>query len=78
MEIPVYVIYELLIRLNELNPAVGDYISNKKINEGTLVRTSTGIIALSDGVLSRQFHDPSTISQHEILDLLKGFELDLS
>lgn len=78
MEIPVYVIYELLIRLNELNTDVGDYISNKKINQGILVRTSTGIIALSDEILSRQFHDPSTISQQEILDLLKGFELDLS
>ncbi|ETZ19146.1 hypothetical protein [Pedobacter sp. V48] len=78
MQIAVYVIYELLIRLQELNPAVGEYISHKKTDDGILVRSSTGVIAMPEDILFRQFNDPATISQHEVLGLQAGFKLSVA
>lgn len=75
MQIAVYVIYELLIRVQELNPAVGEYLLNKQTDNGILVRTTGGSIAIPDDILQRQFNDPASISQHEILNLLDGFKL---
>jgi hypothetical protein len=75
MQISVYVIYELLIRLQELNPAVGDYVSNKRSSDGILVRTSNGTIDIPEGILSAQFNNPSSITQNEILNLLARFKL---
>lgn len=78
MQIPVYVIYELLIRLQELNPGVGDYMLNKKTANGILVRTSSGTINLPEEILFRQFNDPASISQLELLTLLESFRLSLA
>lgn len=78
MQIAVYVIYELLIRLQEINPAVGEYLMNKIIEDGILVRTTSGSIPIPDSILLRQFNDPASISQHEILGLLDAFKLGQS
>ena len=78
MQISVYVIYELLIRLQELNPAVGDYVSNKRSADGILVRTSSGTIDIPESILSTQFNSPSSITQDEILSLLDRFKLAAS
>ncbi|MGQ7856689.1 hypothetical protein ACUN24_20820 [Pedobacter sp. WC2501] len=67
-------IYELLIRLQELNPAVGEYLLNNQTDVGTLVRTISGSIAIPNDILLRQFNDPASISQHETLNLLDGFK----
>jgi len=74
MQIAVYVIYELLIRLQDLNPGIGEYISNKKKDENILVRTSTGHLTIPERILQRQFHEPTAISQQEILDVLDNFK----
>ena len=76
MQIASYVIYELLIRLQELDPMVGNYITNKKTDNGILLRTSTGHLAIPDDILLRQFTDATIISKHEIEDLLNHFILD--
>jgi hypothetical protein len=68
------VIYKLLIRLQELNPAVGQYLLNKQTDIDTLVRTTNESIAIPDDILLRQFNDPASISQHEILNLFDGFK----
>jgi hypothetical protein len=78
MQISVYVIYELLIRLQELNPAVGEYVSNKRSGDGILVRTSSGTIDIPESILSTQFNNPSLITQDEILSLLDRFKLAVS
>jgi len=74
MQIAVYVIYELLIRLQELNPVVGEYLFNNQTDVGTLVRTTSGSIAIPNDILLRQFNAPASISQHEILNLLDSFK----
>jgi hypothetical protein len=78
MQISVYVIYELLIRLQELNPGIGEYVSNKRSADGILVRTSSGTIEIPENILSLQFNNPSSIGQHEILGLLDRFKLAAS
>ncbi len=75
MQIAVYILYELVIRLQELNPAIGEYVSFKKVEDGILIRTSTGQISVSDHILALQFNDPTAIGQPEILNLLNNFKL---
>ena len=74
MQIAVYVIYELLVRLEDLNPGIGNYLKNKTTTNGILVHTTTGQISIPAGILLRQFNDPTTITQHELLDLLDSFK----
>jgi hypothetical protein len=76
MQIASYVIYELLIRMQELDPIVGNYITNKKTDNGILLLTSTGHIAISDDILLRQFTDAKFITQNEIVALLDQFILN--
>lgn len=73
MHQPVYVIYELIIRLQELNPEVGEYINYRDTATGILVRTTSGNIEVPESMLLRQFNDPTSITQHEILNLLDNF-----
>jgi len=75
MEISNYVIYELLIRLQELHPGVGEYISNKKNSYGVMLTTTTGSIQLPQDLLHQQFQHPSLISPLDILSLLENFKL---
>lgn len=77
MEIATYVIYELLIRLQELNPGVGQYVFSKKNGNGALLRTSTGSIEIPEELLIKQFQHPSSIHRDEILKLLKSFQFTL-
>lgn len=74
MEISNYVVYELLIRFQELHPDVGEYISNKKTGSGVLLRTTTGSLELPQELLYKQFKEPSLISQKEISSLLEHFK----
>ncbi|EDM35184.1 hypothetical protein PBAL39_16921 [Pedobacter sp. BAL39] len=76
MQLSVYVIYELLIRLQVLNPAVGEYLTYKKINGGISVRTTTGHFNIADVVLDKQFHRPELVSTEELSALLESFEFD--
>ena len=75
MDQPVYVIYELIIRLQELNPEIGEYLNYRDTETGILVRTTSGTIELTDAVLLSQFNNPTSISQHEILSILDTFRI---
>ncbi|TCC88581.1 hypothetical protein EZ428_18240 [Pedobacter frigiditerrae] len=75
MQIAVFIIYEILIRLQELDPDLGEYLMNRKTEDGILVRTSNGSIPIPDSILLRQFNDPKSISQFELQDLLGNFKL---
>lgn len=70
MQIATYVIYELLIRMKELNPDIGDFVSCKRIEKGILVRTTSAPIVIPENIYQQQFEDPSTISTIELLSLL--------
>jgi len=74
MQLAVYVIYELLIRVQELNPEAGEYVSYKKISGGVAVRTTTGSIEIPDHLLTEQFNNPASIKEAEILALMESFK----
>lgn len=75
MDQPVYVIYELIIRLQELNPEIGEYLNYRDTETGILVRTTSGTIELSETMLLRQFNNPTAITQHEILSMLDTLKI---
>jgi hypothetical protein len=69
-----YVIYELLIRLQALDPAVGDYLSFKKINAGISVQTTTGPLEIPNTLLELQFHNPAGINNKDLLNVLASLK----
>jgi hypothetical protein len=73
MQTAVYIIYELLIRLQELKPDVGDYLSNKTTTDGIVVFTSTGKIVIPDTIILRQINTPASITTYELIILLDSF-----
>ncbi|MEE1945825.1 hypothetical protein VRU48_11955 [Pedobacter sp. KR3-3] len=70
MQIATYVIYELLIRIKELNPEVGDFVSCRKTDRGVYVQTTSGQITIPDSLYHKQFEDPTEISTADLLSLL--------
>jgi hypothetical protein len=70
MQIATYVVYELLIRLNELNADVGDFVSCKKTEQGIAVQTTSGQLIIPESLYHRQFANPAEISTIELLSLL--------
>lgn len=74
MQLAIYVVYEVLVRLKELNPEVGEYLSYKKVSAGIAVNTTTGTLNISDDILSRQFHNPELVSRNDLIGIAESFE----
>lgn len=74
MQLAAYVIYELLIRLQEIDPAVGEYLSYKKISAGIKVQTTGGSLEIPDTLLEQQFHRPEGILAGDLLGILGSFQ----
>jgi len=70
MQIATYVIYELLIRMKELNPDIGDFISCKRTENGILVQTTSEPVLIPEQIYQQQFENPSSISTIELLSLI--------
>ncbi|MBB5638401.1 hypothetical protein HDE68_004330 [Pedobacter cryoconitis] len=68
MQISTYVVYELISRLQELNPIVGEYLNYKSTMNGILILTSAVQIAMPDDILLQQFNDPASITQNTLLE----------
>jgi len=75
MQFPPYIVYEILIRLQEINPLIGDYLSFKPVASGVHLRTTTGTLDIPEELLFRQFNEPSTIHTTEIQQLSSQFRL---
>lgn len=67
----------MLIRLQELNPGVGEYFSFKKTDTGVLVITTTGHLNIPSAVLEKQFQDPESITSDELTIILDTFKLSI-
>lgn len=74
MQLAAYVIYELLIRLQEINPEVGEYLTYKKISGGIRVQTTTGNLEMSDTVLDMQFHHPESVANSDLALMIESFK----
>lgn len=71
MKIPLYIIEEMVIRLQEFNPAIGDFTGNERLGSQMIVKTTNGIITVPVLLLSKQLYDPGVITKQEIAELSK-------
>lgn len=63
---PLYIYYELLIRLSEIEPEIGYYVSSSGDQEICIIRTTNGTVKMPLNVLKRQFEDPNLIGNEEL------------
>jgi len=70
---PLYIYYELLIRLSEIESEIGHYVSSTADQEICIIRTTNGTVKVSVNVLKRQFDDPNLIGSEELNLLIKTF-----
>jgi hypothetical protein len=73
MQLAAYVVYELVIRLQQIDPAVGEYLKYNKVNGGIRVHTTTGFFEIPDTILDLQFHNPDKISAAALKSILESF-----
>lgn len=66
IQIPVFVIHELIIRLQEIDPLVGEYKSHYFSSDEALVETTNLQLRFPMPLLRKQFQDPELIDQIEL------------
>ncbi len=71
--LPVYAIVELLIRLTDFEPQIGDYRGHRAVDDQVIVKTTNGSIILSNDLVLRQFHTPENITTDELIRLAASF-----
>lgn len=74
VNIPLYIYYELLIRLSEIESEIGHYVSSTTDHEVCIIRTTNGTVKVPLNLLQKQFNDPNLIKQDELITLSKGFK----
>lgn len=77
MNFPHYIYYEILIRLIEFMPNVGDFISAKEQANESTINTTTGYLTISNDLLLKQFSDPNLINEDDIKFLIKHFHKNI-
>lgn len=74
MNFPLYIYYELLIRLSEIESEIGHYVSSTTNEEVCILRTTNGTVKVPVNFLKRQFEDPNLINKDELVALGKDFK----
>jgi len=69
--IPIFIIYELLIRIQQLAPDAGTYVSHTFNNQGAIIITTNRTFRVRKALLNRQFKDPKLVSNEDLLLLIK-------
>ena len=73
MEIPKYIIQEVLIRLEEFNKEIGAMRGFKREESLVIVRTANGTTTMPVTLLKSQFHAPAKLLQTDMENLAKQF-----
>jgi hypothetical protein len=66
IQIPVFVIHELIIRLQEIDPFVGEYKNHYFSSDEAVVETTNLQLKFPMYLLRKQFQDPELIDQSEL------------
>jgi len=69
--IPVFVIYELLMRIHQDNPAIGAYASHSINSSGAVVVTTTRTVRIRTAILNRQFRDPTLVTSDDLAQIFE-------
>ena len=76
MPIPLFIIYELLTRIHQIDPTIGSYVSHKLNTNGAVLTTSNRTIRIRKAILNRQFKDPTLVTEADLLQLIAKPELN--
>lgn len=71
---PLYVLYELLIRLTELDPMIGDFHEHKHLENGAVIKTNNGSLNVPKHILKKQFSSPSEVTEADLKRLVNEFK----
>ena len=74
MNYPVFIFHELVLRFSDINRGIGRYLSSTIENGECLIRTTSGMIKITLGLLEKQYHQPDAISKEELRHLVEGFQ----
>ncbi|WP_448700903.1 hypothetical protein ACFGVR_02450 [Mucilaginibacter sp. AW1-3] len=72
--IPTYAIVELLIRLEQIDPHIGDYKDHAIYTDAVIVKTTLGHITFPKTLIAQQFNQPELISITELKDAALSFK----
>ncbi len=75
MNYPVFIFHELVLRFSDINRGIGRYISSTIDNGDCLIRTTSGMIKITMGLLDKQYYQPNAISKEELQQLVEGFQV---
>lgn len=67
--LPTYAIVELLIRLENHDPAIGDYKNHTVYDNGVKVKTTRGSITFPESLVLQQFETPEMITDDQLADI---------
>lgn len=76
MNYPVFIFHELVLRFSDINRGIGRYISSSIDNGECLIKTTSGKIRITLGLLDKQYHQPSAISKEELQQLVSNFSTE--
>ena len=72
--LPTYAIVELLIRLAQINPHIGDYKDHAIYTDAVIIKTTLGHITFSKTLIKQQFNHPEVITETELKDVAATFK----
>ncbi|WP_293304859.1 hypothetical protein [Pedobacter sp. UBA5917] len=73
MKFPLFLYYELLIRLTIFKPEIGEFSSALPFDDHILLKTDRGMINIPLEIMNMQFNDPRLISEREMNKLAATF-----
>jgi hypothetical protein len=76
MNYPVFIFHELVLRFSDINRGIGRYISNSIDNGECLIKTTSGMIKITMGIIDKQYHHPDMISKEELQQLVADFQTE--
>ena len=74
MNYPVFIFHELVLRFSDINREIGRYISSTIDDGECLIKTTSGKIRITLGLLDKQYRDPKLISDEELQKLVLEFQ----
>lgn len=72
--LPTYAIVELLIRLAQIDPHIGDYKGHTIYTDAVTVKTTLGHITFSKPLIAQQFNHPELITEAALKKVAKTFK----
>ncbi|RLJ69599.1 hypothetical protein [Pedobacter alluvionis] len=73
MKFPLFLYYELLIRLTIFKPEIGEFQSALPFDDHVLLKTDKGMMEIPIDIMNMQFNDPELIPEQEIGKLAAAF-----